>query len=83
MSDAMMFDIATMPYELAMRDEISRLQFYANTQRLAAALEEAQMGLRYAVRVFVLSDEIEWSEAEIDEVVESIISDAKKEARND
>ena len=49
----------------------------------ASALEAAQMGLRYAVRVWVLSDEIEWSEAEIDEVVESIISDAKKEAGND
>ena len=49
----------------------------------AAAFEAAQMGLRYAVRVWVLSDEIEWSEAEIDEVVESIISDAKKEASND
>ena len=48
--------------------------------RLAAALEAAQMGLRYAVRVWVLSDEIRWSEEEIDEVIESIISDAKKEA---
>ena len=83
MSDVMMFGIAKMPYEMAMGDEMSRRQFYANTQRLAAALEEAQMGLRYAVRVFVLSDEIEWSEEKIDEVVESIISDAKKEARND
>ena len=45
-----------------------------------AALEAAQMGLRYAVRVWVLSDEIKWSEGEIDEVVESIIGDAKKEA---
>lgn len=51
----------------------------AERDQLAAALEAAQMGLRYAVRVWVLSDEIEWSEAEIDEVVESIISDAKKE----
>lgn len=50
--------------------------------RLAAALEAAQMGLRYAVRVWVLSDEIRWSEEEIDEVVESIIGDAKKEASN-
>ncbi len=55
-------------------------------EQLAEALREARqmirdlrMGLRYAVRVWVLSDEIEWSEAEIDEVVESIISDAKEE----
>lgn len=38
MSDTMMFSIATMPYELAMCDELSRYQFYTNTQRLVAAL---------------------------------------------
>jgi len=54
-------------------------ELLAERDQLAAALEAAQMGLRYAVRVWVLSDEIEWSEAEIDEVVESIIGDAKKE----
>jgi hypothetical protein len=81
-SDEMMFAIAKMPYEMAMMDEISRYQFYANTQRLVAALEAAQTGLRYVVRVYVLSDEIKWSEEKIDEVVESIISDAKKEAGN-
>lgn len=48
----------------------------------ADALEAAQTGLRYVVRVYVLSDEIKWSEEKIDEVVESIISDAKKEAGN-
>lgn len=37
-----MFGIAQMPYEMAMSDELSRRQFYANTQRLAAALEAAQ-----------------------------------------
>lgn len=42
MSDVMMFGIAKMPYELAMSDELSRRQFYANTQRLAAALEAAR-----------------------------------------
>jgi len=39
-----MFGIAKMPYELAMSDELSRRQFYANTQRpaaLEAAREEA------------------------------------------
>lgn len=41
MSDTMMFGIAKMPYEMAMRDEMSRRQFHANTQRLAAALEAA------------------------------------------
>jgi predicted nucleic-acid-binding protein len=52
-------------------------------EEAADALEAMQMGLRYAVRVWVLSDEIAWSEEEIDEVVESIIDDAKKEAGND
>ena len=49
----------------------------------ATAIEEAQMGLRYAVQVWVLADEIEWIEAEIDEAVERIIGYAKKEARNE
>ena len=49
--------------------------------RLAAALEAAQMGLRYAVRVWVLSDEIVWSEKKIDEVVESIIDAARAAAK--
>lgn len=54
---------------------------WGNTMlELAAALEAAQMGLRYAVRVWVLSDEIEWSEEEIDKAVERIIDSAKKEA---
>lgn len=42
MSDEMMFGIAQMPYEMAMNDELSRRQFYANTQRLVAALEAAR-----------------------------------------
>lgn len=45
----------------------------------ADALEDARLGLRYVVRVWVLSDEIVWSEEKIDEVVDSIIADAKKE----
>lgn len=55
----------------------------AERDQLAAALAEAQHGLRYAVRVWVLSDEIAWSEAKIDEVVERIIGDAQKEVGND
>ena len=46
MSDVMMFGIAQMPYEMAMDDEISRRQFYANTQRLVAALEAAREDAR-------------------------------------
>ena len=53
-------------------------EFRTLLREAADALESAQMGLRYAVRVWVLSDEIVWSEEEIDEEVESIISDAKK-----
>lgn len=41
MSDTMMFGIAKMPYKMAMRDELSRRQFYTNTQRLVASLEAA------------------------------------------
>ena len=59
-------------------DELNALQ--DEIASLRVALEQAQTGLRYVVRVYVLSDEIKWSEEKIDEVVESIISDAKKEA---
>ena len=45
LSDVMMTGIATMPYELAMSDELSRRQFYANTQCLVAALEAAKEAL--------------------------------------
>jgi hypothetical protein len=41
-SDEMMLDIAKMSYELAMQDELSRHQFYVNTQRLVAALHAAR-----------------------------------------
>lgn len=58
-------------------------QLQAELAEAVAALEAAQMGLRYAVRVWVLSDEIEWSEEEIDKAVERIIDSAKKEAGND
>lgn len=58
-------------------------QLQAELAEAVAALEAAQMGLRYAVRVWVLSDEIEWSEEEIDKAVERIIDAAKKEAGNE
>ena len=51
----------------------------AERDHLVSALEDARLGLRYVVRVYVLSDEIKWSEEKIDEVVEDIIADAKKE----
>src|SRR5690606_3789178 len=58
-------------------------ELLAERDQLAAALEAVQMGFRYAVRVWVLTDEIVLSEKKIDEVIESIIGDAKKEAGND
>ena len=69
-------------FERAMYESIDkhRAALLAERDALAAALEAAQMGLRYVVRVYVLSDEIKWSEEKIDEAVESLISDAKKEA---
>ena len=60
--------------------DAGREQGRRNRLAEAAALEAAQMGLRYAVRVWVLSDEIEWNEDEIDKAVERIIDGAKKEA---
>ena len=56
LSDVMMISIATMPYELAMSDELSHQQFYANTQRLVAVLEAARAEwdtLREALSVLV------------------------------
>jgi len=57
-SDVTIFGIAKMPYELAMEDELSRRQFYANTQRLVAALEAARAE-RDALRE-VLAELITW-----------------------
>lgn len=67
MSDEMMFDIAKMPYEMAMGDEMSRRQFYANTQRLVAALEAAREDaerLREALKD--ANNELDWLDEEMD-----------------
>ena len=34
MSDVMLYGILSMPYEMAMSDELSRFQFYKTVQRL-------------------------------------------------
>ena len=39
MSDVMLFGVLKMPYEMAMRDEISRIQFYQRVQELVAKVE--------------------------------------------
>jgi hypothetical protein len=36
MSDTMLFGVLKMPYEMAMRDEMSRIQFYQRVQELVA-----------------------------------------------
>lgn len=54
--------------------------FSALLTEAAAALEAAHIGLRYVVRYWVVSDKIKWSEEEIDEVVENVIRNAKREA---
>ena len=53
MSDEVMFGIAKMPYEMAMQDELPRRQFYANTQRLADALEAAREDVSIARRALL------------------------------
>lgn len=75
-----MFAIATMPYELAMSDELSMRQFYANTQRLVAALEAAKEALE-ALKAEnerlrkVLDDadnELDWLDGDIDKCDHSV-----------
>jgi hypothetical protein len=39
MSDTMLFGVLKMPYEMAMRDEISRIQFYQRVQQLVDRVE--------------------------------------------
>jgi hypothetical protein len=39
MSDTMFFGVLKMPYEMAMRDEMSRLQFYQRVQELVVKVE--------------------------------------------
>jgi hypothetical protein len=39
MSDTMLFGVLKMPFEMAMRDEMSRIQFYQRVQELVARVE--------------------------------------------
>ena len=56
---------------------------YSIGDEAADALEAAQSGLRYAVKVWVLADEIEWGQEDIDDAVKRVIGyAARKEARN-
>lgn len=43
MSDIMLYGVLRMPYELAMSDEISRLQFYQRAQEAADRLEKCEI----------------------------------------
>ena len=42
MTDTMLFGILKMPFEMAMKDEISRLQYYARVQELVGRFEAQQ-----------------------------------------
>ena len=42
MTDTMLFGVLKMPFEMAMSDEISRLQYYARVQELVCKLEQQQ-----------------------------------------
>lgn len=42
MSDVMLFGVLKMPYDLAMADELSRIQFYNRVQEAVTRLEEAE-----------------------------------------
>ena len=48
-----------MPYEIAMRDELSRYQFYTNAQRLATALEVALADTEQEIKA-LRADVSEW-----------------------
>ncbi|RFP32464.1 hypothetical protein [Duganella sp. BJB476] len=52
MSDVMFYGVLRMPYDLAMGDEISRLQFYQVIQQAADRVERAD-ALRTAVAAFI------------------------------
>lgn len=42
MTDTMLFGVLKMPFEMAMKDEISRIQFYARVQELVGRFEAQQ-----------------------------------------
>jgi len=80
-SDEMMFGIAKMPYEMAMGDEMSRRQFYANTQRLAAALEAAREDAYVALVVDIrlaCGDNGKRSQPELVEYIRGLARDAAR-----
>ena len=48
MSDVMFYGVLRMPYEMAMADEISRIQFYGRAQQAADRVERAESELNAA-----------------------------------
>jgi len=52
MSDVMLYGILSMPYEIAMSDELSRFQFYKTVQRLLEKDSQQQAELE-ALKAFV------------------------------
>jgi hypothetical protein len=68
MSDTILFGVLKMPYEMAMRDEISRMQFYQRVQELI-------------VKVEAQPEQRPWVGLEIEEVQDSYNADYQAQTR--
>lgn len=66
MSDTMLFGVLRMPYELAMSDELSRLQFYGRSQQAADEIERLREELGHEEsRVNDLMDDLHRLDVEL------------------
>ena len=51
MSDVMLYGILSMPYEMAMSDELSRFQFYKTVQRLLEKDSQQQAEMDIVIKL--------------------------------
>ena len=61
MSDVMLYGILSMPYEMAMSDELSRFQFYKTVQRLLEKDSQQQAEMDIVIKLLCgeqISDEL-------------------------
>ena len=52
MSDVMLFGVLNMPYDLAMADDLSRVQFYGRAREAAARIEALEAALKWVNQVY-------------------------------
>jgi hypothetical protein len=79
MSDTMLFGVLKMPFELAMHDEISRIQFYTRAQELVARVEaQPETNLRQAAQ----QEPVAYDKTEINCFVQDLYDEKMQEGKH-